>query len=74
MIKYAKDAGIKEVSSLTHGGMLNEEKFRKLIDLNLDWLTISFDGIGETYNKIRLLTTMMNKLQKLNVFTKLKKN
>ena len=27
MIKYAKDAGIKEVSSLTHGGMLDEEKY-----------------------------------------------
>ena len=53
MIDYAKKAGIKEVSSLTHGGMLDEDKFRKLIDIGLDWLTISFDGIGETYDKIR---------------------
>jgi len=53
MIKYAKEKGIKEVSSLTHGGFLDEEKFERLIDLGLDWLTISFDGIGETYNKIR---------------------
>ena len=29
MIKYAKDSGIKEVSSLTHGGMLDEKKFKK---------------------------------------------
>ena len=29
------------------------DEFEELIDLGLDWLTISFDGIGETYNKIR---------------------
>ena len=28
-------------------------KFEKLVDLGLDWLTISFDGIGEMYEKIR---------------------
>ena len=29
MIKYAKESGIKEVSSLTHGGHINEEKFEE---------------------------------------------
>ena len=73
MIKYAKDAGIKEVSSLTHGGMLNEEKFRKLIDLNLDWLTISFDGIGETYNKIRAPNNYDEQVAKIKRFHEIKK-
>lgn len=73
MIKYAKDAGIKEVSSLTHGGMLNEEKFGKLIELGLDWLTISFDGIGETYNKIRAPNNYDEQVRKIKQFHRMKK-
>ncbi|MEM3172004.1 MAG: radical SAM protein [Candidatus Nitrosotenuis sp.] len=73
MIKYAKDAGIKEVSSLTHGGMLDEEKFRKLIAVGLDWLTISFDGIGETYNKIRAPNKYDEQVAKIKRFSEIKK-
>ena len=73
MIKYAKDAGIKEVSSLTHGGMLDETKFRKLIELGLDWLTISFDGIGETYNKIRAPNNYDDQVSKIRRFHEIKK-
>lgn len=53
MTRYAKDRGIKEVSTLTNGLRLNPEIFEQLIDAGLDWLTISFDGMGETYNRIR---------------------
>jgi radical SAM protein with 4Fe4S-binding SPASM domain len=74
MIKYAKNKGIKEVSTLTHGGFLNEEKFEKLIDLKLDWLTISFDGIGETYNKIRYPLKFEDSVQKIKDFQKIKKS
>jgi len=73
MIKYAKDAGIKEVSSLTHGGMLDEEKFRKLIEVGLDWLTISFDGVGETYNKIRAPNNYDEQIAKIKRFAEIKK-
>jgi len=73
MIEYAKNSGIKEVSSLTHGGMLNEEKFRKLIDLKLDWLTISFDGLGEEYNKIRAPNKFDEQLEKVKRFSEIKK-
>jgi len=73
MIKYAKDAGIKEVSSLTHGGMLDEEKFRKLIQVGLDWLTISFDGTGETYNKIRAPNKYDEQVAKIKRFHEIKK-
>ncbi|MDE1817934.1 MAG: radical SAM protein [Thaumarchaeota archaeon] len=73
MIKYAKEKGIKEVSSLTHGGRLNEEKFEKLIDLGLDWLTISFDGIGETYEKIRFPLKFSDAVQKIKNYQEIKK-
>lgn len=73
MIKYAKDKGIKEVSSLTHGGTLDDEKFEQLIDLGLDWLTISFDGIGETYDKIRYPLKFEDSVNKIKRYQEIKK-
>tara|TARA_B100000029_G_scaffold403020_1_gene402693 strand:+ start:1048 stop:2106 length:1059 start_codon:yes stop_codon:yes gene_type:complete len=73
MIKYAKDNGIKEVSTLTHGGYLDETKFEKLIDLDLDWLTISFDGIGKTYEKIRYPLKFDDAVNKIKNFSEIKK-
>lgn len=73
MIKYSKEKGIKEVSTLTHGGKLDEEKFEKLIDLELDWLTISFDGIGETYNKIRYPLKFEDSVKKIKNYQAIKK-
>ena len=73
MIKYAKEKGIKEVSTLTHGGFLDIEKFEKLIDLGLDWLTISFDGIGDTYNKIRYPLKFDDAVQKIKSYNEIKK-
>jgi len=73
MIKYAKEKGINEVSTLTHGGFLDKEKFEKLIDLGLDWLTISFDGIGDTYNKIRYPLKFDDAVQKIKSYKEIKK-
>jgi len=73
IIKYIKEKGIKEVSSLTHGGTLNEEKFEKLIDLGLDWLTISFDGVGEIYEKIRYPLKFDDAIQKIKNYQEIKK-
>ena len=72
MIKYAKDKGIKEISTLTHGGFLDEEKFQKLIDLELDWLTISFDGIDEMYEKIRYPLKFDDAVKKIKKFKEMK--
>jgi radical SAM protein with 4Fe4S-binding SPASM domain len=52
-IKYAKDHGIKEVSMLTHGGKLTLTYFHKMVEAGIDWITISVDGVGETYERIR---------------------
>ena len=52
-IKYAKENGIHEVSSLTNGSKLNIEFFKEMANAGLDWLTISIDGIGDEYEKIR---------------------
>jgi len=52
-IRYAKDHGIKEVSTLTHGGKLTPEFFGRMVDAGIDWITISADGVGATYERIR---------------------
>lgn len=52
-VAYAKGKGIKEVSFLTNGGKLDLEYFKKLVDAGADWITVSFDGVEEEYNRIR---------------------
>ena len=48
-IRYAKSKGIKEVSTLTHGFKLNEKFTAEIIEAGIDWITISVDGLNETY-------------------------
>jgi len=52
-VRYAKAAGIQEVSTLTNGLRLDAELFVAMMEAGLDWLTISFDGLGDVYEKIR---------------------
>jgi radical SAM protein with 4Fe4S-binding SPASM domain len=52
-IEYAKQRGIKEVSSLTHGGKLTGDFFHQITKAGIDWITISIDGVGATYESIR---------------------
>lgn len=53
MIRYAKSKGIKEISTLTNNLALTPEIFKEAMKAGLDWLTISFDGLGKTYEDIR---------------------
>lgn len=72
-IKYAKDRGIKEVSTLTHGGTLQLDNFKKMAAAGIDWITISVDGIGETYNNIRKplkFNKILDNIKKINEFKK----
>lgn len=52
-IKYAKEHGIKEVSLLTHGGKLTLPYFQKMVEAGIDWVTVSVDGLGATYERVR---------------------
>lgn len=71
-IKYAKDKGIKEVSTLTHGGNLDLDFFKKAVDAGIDWFTISIDGVDEEYNKIRKPLTFDDTLKRLQDIKKYK--
>jgi radical SAM protein with 4Fe4S-binding SPASM domain len=71
-IKYAKDHGIKEVSLLTHGGKLTLPYFKKMVDAGVDWITISADGVGETYERVRKPLKFSDLLNKMKVIKKYK--
>jgi len=64
-VKYAKDRGIKEVSFLTNGSKLDLDLFKRLVDAGADWITVSFDGLGEEYNKVRKPLVYEETLEKL---------
>lgn len=72
MVRYAKRRGIKEVSSLTNALRLAPEMFEELVDTQMDWLTISFDGMGETYNRIRKPATFDEAVAKIRRFHEIK--
>jgi radical SAM protein with 4Fe4S-binding SPASM domain len=52
-ISIAKSRGIREVSLLTNGSRLNRDFFIGMMEAGIDWITISVDGTGETYERIR---------------------
>jgi radical SAM protein with 4Fe4S-binding SPASM domain len=73
-VHYAKKKGIKEVSTLTNGLRLDEELFGQLMEADLDWITISFDGLGDTYEQIRRPAKYDRAIEKIANYARLKKN
>lgn len=73
MMRYAKGKGIKEVSTLTNAMKLTPEKFEAAMEAGLDWLTISVDGWGETYNNIRKPAKFEETYAKIREFAAIKR-
>ena len=72
-IKYAKERGFKEISCLTNGSKLDINYFKKLVEAGIDWITVSFDGVDEEYNKIRkplIYEETLNKLKSIHNYKK----
>ncbi|MBS3097432.1 radical SAM protein [Candidatus Woesearchaeota archaeon] len=72
MVSYAKKKGIKEVWINTHGANLTKEMIIGLCKAKLDWITVSFDGIGKMYESIRKPLKYENSLNKLKMLRKLR--
>lgn len=53
MVRLAKQSGIREVWINTNGGQLTPELAEGLIAAGADWITMSFDGLGEHYEAVR---------------------
>jgi radical SAM protein with 4Fe4S-binding SPASM domain len=71
--RYAKEKGINEVSSLTNCFALTPEMFEEMVKIGFDWLTISADGVGETYESIRKPAEFSEFIEKLKAFKEIKK-
>jgi len=71
-VKYAKDKGIKEVSTLTNGSKLELDFFKKITDAGIDWITISVDGLNEEYEKIRKPLKFKDTFEKISEISKYK--
>jgi radical SAM protein with 4Fe4S-binding SPASM domain len=65
MIAYAKEKNIKEVWLNTHGGHLTESKTEALLKTGVDHITVSFDGLGEVYESIRMPLKYDDQIMKL---------
>ncbi|MEI7605799.1 MAG: radical SAM/SPASM domain-containing protein [Rhodospirillaceae bacterium] len=52
-IRYAKERGIGEVSTLTHGGRLTPPFFEEIAAAGIDWITVSIDGVSAAYERVR---------------------
>lgn len=71
-IAYAKQKGIREISTLTHGKKFTGDYLRKAVAAGIDWITISIDGTGDTYNRIRHPLTWEDTLGRLKEIKALK--
>ena len=72
MVSYAKEQGIKEVWINTNGGLLTESLARGLLTAGVDWITVSFDGLGEIYESIRKPLKYEDTLEKLKMLRRLR--
>ncbi len=72
MIRYAKQSGIKEVSGLTNNLALTPVLFKEAMEAGLDWLTISFDGLGKTYEQIRNPAKFEESFSKIKEYKRIK--
>ncbi len=53
MVAYAKEKGIKEVSFITNGKLIDRKYANELIKSGLDYITYSVDTMCEKYEKLR---------------------
>lgn len=71
-IRYAKQKGIREVSTLTNGSKLDEDYFTEMLKAGIDWITVSVDGIGDTYESIRKPLKFNDTLNKFKMMKRVK--
>lgn len=71
-VRYAKQKGIKEVSTLTNGLRLDEDMFKEIMEAEIDWITISFDGLDKTYEEIRRPAKYLRAVEKIANYAKIK--
>lgn len=71
-VHYAKESGIPEVSMLTNCSLMEPEFFEKLLLAGIDWITVSIDGQGVVYEKIRYPLKFEDTLKKIKLMKEIK--
>jgi len=74
MVQYAKEKGVKEVWINTNGGPITEDLAYGLIKSGVDWITVSFDGLGSMYESIRKPLKYEDSLKKLKLLRQVRDN
>lgn len=72
IVRYAKQKGIREISFLTNGTKLRPDYFKKVAEAGVDWITISVDGMGDTYNRIRAPLRFDETIEKIRAIKRYK--
>lgn len=72
VLAYARKKGILEITSLTNGSVMDEKMARKIIEAQPNWISVSVDGMGEIYNKIR--TPVTKRGTDFNAYSKVAEN
>lgn len=72
MVRFAKEQGVKEVWINTNGGMITEKLARDVIKAGVDWITMSFDGLGDHYEKVRYPLKYQDSLGKLKILRRVR--
>ncbi|MEW5772134.1 MAG: radical SAM/SPASM domain-containing protein [Thermodesulfobacteriota bacterium] len=72
MVRLAKAAGIREVWINTNGGAITEKLARGIIGAGVDWVTMSFDGLGEHYEAVRIPLKYEESLEKLKTLRRVR--
>ena len=67
VLAYARKKGILEITSLTHGQLIDEKLAEKIVLAEPSWISFSVDGLAPTYNKIRTPPNKIND-KKYNAF------
>lgn len=72
MVAYAKEQGVKEVWINTNGGPLTEKMARGLMEAGVDWITVSFDGLGDIYESVRRPLKYDKQIEKLKMLRRMR--
>src|SRR3989338_4818847 len=72
MIRYAKERVIKEVAVINNNLALTPTLFKEAMEAGLGWMTISFDGLYDTYEQIRRPAKFQESYEKIKEYKRIK--
>lgn len=72
MVRYVRERGIPHVSLLSNGLLLDEAMSRGLIEAGLTYVSVSFDGTDDIYERIRRPAKFWEAVERLRTLKRLR--